>query len=66
MKITYGITGNYYATSYKRTDLVELCWILNKSDKSIYYNKKYGTYAISVKDKKQKKILKEMKCKTSK
>lgn len=59
MTIRYGITGNYYVTSKHILELVEVCENISKSKKSIYFNKKYRLWAIRIKSRKHKKILKK-------
>lgn len=55
-----GITGNYYFTSINREDLISICILIDKSIKSIYYNTKYSTWVIRIKNKHTKDICKEL------
>jgi flagellar biosynthesis/type III secretory pathway chaperone len=59
--ITYGITGNYYATSNDKNELVTVCNQIGKSISSIRWSVKHNTWAIRVKSKKHKKALKSLK-----
>lgn len=58
MEIKYGITGNYYAFSKDKNDLIELCTQINKAVNSIYWNTKYEYWVIRIKSKVHKKLLK--------
>lgn len=58
MIIQYGITGNYYATSLEKSELVVLCSQIGKSESSIKWHKKYNCWVFRVKDKKTKDKLK--------
>lgn len=58
MKIKYGITGNYYAYSNNKQDLIDLCSRINKSISSIYWNSKYEVWVIRIKNKNHKTNLK--------
>jgi len=53
-----GLGGNYYVLCDDSEQLVGICYSIDKSINSIYFNKKYGCYAIRVKNKKQKETLK--------
>jgi hypothetical protein len=58
MIIQHGITGNYYATSLEKSELVVLCSEIGKAESSIKWHKKYNCWVIRVKDKKTKNKLK--------
>ena len=60
MRIKFGITGNYYATSDNKAELQTLCSIIGKSIHSIYYNNKYNVFAIRIKLKKHKTLIKQI------
>lgn len=55
-----GLTGNAYVFSKNKDSVVEICLKIGKSIKSVYFNKKYKLYAIRVKDKKTKTMLKSL------
>ena len=55
----YGITGNYYCIADNPEKLKGICYLINKSTRSIYYNHKYKCYAIRIKSKKHKSKVKE-------
>lgn len=59
MILKWGITGNYYVIG-KRADIVEVCEQIDKSERSIYYSRKFKRWAIRVKNKRQKALLKEI------
>ena len=59
MKISYGITGNYYATSLVKEELIELCNRIGKSPNSIRWHKKYLTWVFRVKSKTHRRKMKE-------
>lgn len=56
MERKIGITGNLYFTSQYKQELEEFCTKIGKSKKSVYYNKKYRTYAIRIKSKLHKRL----------
>lgn len=58
MTFRYGITGNYYVISERREKLEELCLKIGKAKSSVYWNKKYQVFAVRVKNKKTKILLK--------
>lgn len=60
MEIKHGITGNLYAYSKNKKEVRWACLLIGKSTNSIYYNKKYGTYAIRVKRKDHKRMLQQI------
>ena len=55
-----GITGNYYFYSLLKIDLINVCKLINKSPSSIYRNSKYGIYAIRIKNRKTKLLVKSI------
>jgi len=57
MDIRHGITGNKYVTSSNKQDVIDICLILDKSINSIYWSKKYKVWAIRIKSKKHKHML---------
>jgi hypothetical protein len=57
MKINYGITGNYYITSDSKEELIGICQLIQRAVSSIYYNKKYKIWAIRIKDKSTKNLI---------
>jgi hypothetical protein len=59
MKLNYGITGNYYATSLEKSELVVLCSQIGKAESAIKWHKKYNCWVVRFKDKKMKIKLKE-------
>jgi hypothetical protein len=59
MRFVYGITGNYYVTSLDKTELVDVCQRIGKSEVAIkWYDSDVG-WVIRVKDKKTKIKLKD-------
>jgi hypothetical protein len=46
-----GLGGNYYVVCDVKEHLIEICNTINKSVKSIYFNRKYGCWVIRVKNK---------------
>lgn len=60
MKIKHGITGNLYAFSPNKKEIIWACKIIGKSRKSIYYSEKYRTWAIRVKSGFHKRALKQI------
>ena len=61
-KINYdvGITGNHYVYGIDKDAIIEVAKSINKSINSVYWNEKYSVWAIRVKNKKQKALLKEI------
>lgn len=59
MILKWGITGNFYVIG-KRVDIVEVCKQISKSERSVYYSSKFKRWAIRVKNKRQKVLLKEI------
>lgn len=60
MKITYGITGNYYAIADQKHELISLCDKIGKSPSSIKWYEKYRSWVFRAKCKKHKERLKEI------
>jgi len=58
MILKHGITGNFYVTSLEKSELVDLCKIIDKSTSSIKWHKKYKCWVFRVKDAKTKIKLK--------
>lgn len=58
LKITHGLTGNYYITASTPNQIVPMLNKINKSLNSIYYNQKHQTFAARIKLKSHKKLLK--------
>jgi hypothetical protein len=52
-----GLGGNYYVVCDWKEKLIELCNTISKSPNSVYFNKKYGCWAIRVKNKPTKERL---------
>lgn len=59
MRFAHGITGNYYVTSKNQSELIEVCEVIGKSTRGIYWSRKFKTFAFRVKQKSHKKLLKE-------
>jgi hypothetical protein len=55
-----GLGGNHYAVSVYRDDIVIVCNAINKSTRSIYFNKKYQLWAIRIKNNTHKQKLLEL------
>jgi hypothetical protein len=60
IKIRHGITGNYYAMSETKTELIELTKEIGKSSSSIRWNEKFGTWTFRVKNRFHKEKLKKI------
>jgi len=59
-KLKIGVGGNYYVISTNKENLEAICVMIKKKRTAVYYQKKYNCWAIRVKDKKQKKKLKDL------
>lgn len=59
-KLKVGIGGNYYVISTNKENLEAICVMIKKSRDSVTFHKKYNCWVIRVKDKKQKKRLKDL------
>lgn len=55
-----GLGGNHYAVSVCRDDIVSVCNAIDKSTKSIYFNRKYNLWVVRVKNKTHKRKLLEL------
>lgn len=64
-KIRAGINGNYYAYCTKPEPLQELCRHIGKSPRAVYWNQRYGCYAVRVRLKAHQVAIKEIKRKDS-
>jgi hypothetical protein len=58
--IAHGITGNKYVLSDSVQELADVCIDIGKSTSSIRYVEKYKKYAIRIKSKKHKQMLKHI------
>lgn len=58
VSIKYGITGNYYAVSKDKNQLIDLCRKIGKSPNSIGWSEKFGTWVFRVKNRTHKNRLK--------
>jgi hypothetical protein len=62
MKVKYsvGITGNHYVYGEDKYAVDAVASMINKSLNSVYWNKKYSVWAIRIKNKNQKELLRNI------
>ncbi len=62
LKVNYsiGITGNHYVYGTDKEAVESIAAMINKSLNSVYWNKKYSVWAIRIKNKNQKELLKNI------
>lgn len=59
-KLKTGIGGNYYVISTEKDNLDAICVMIKKSKTAVKFHKKYNCWVVRVKDKKTKKLLKQL------
>lgn len=60
VKYSVGITGNHYVYGEDKDAVNTVATMINKSLNSVYWNKKYSVWAIRIKNKNQKELLRNI------
>lgn len=60
LNYSVGITGNHYVYSTDKDSVEKVAIMINKSLNSVYWNKKYLVWAIRIKNKNQKEMLRNI------
>ncbi len=60
VKYSVGITGNHYVYGDDKEAVNTIALMINKSLNSVYWNEKYSVWAIRIKNKNQKLLLRNI------